>query len=97
MMTSESRVQRVDRHLGRLLLRLWAAVAFVAAAASVAFGAVVLPKAPIPGVLLLLLGALFLWLGARAWRDRATLGEVLSRDYQPPASRERSDRPTGGG
>jgi threonine/homoserine/homoserine lactone efflux protein len=76
-------VQRADRVLGRMVLRVWAVVAFVAAAASVGFGAVVLVAAPVPGVILLLLGALFLWLGVRAWRNRATLGEVLSRDYQP--------------
>ena len=33
--------------------------------------------------LLLLLGAFFAWLGLRAWRDRATLGEALSRDFAP--------------
>lgn len=83
MTRTEGPVQRADRVLGRMVLRLWAVVAFVAAAASVAFGAAVLMTAPVPGVILMLLGALFLWLGVRAWRDRATLGDVLSRDYQP--------------
>lgn len=83
MTNTEGPVQRADRVLGRMVLRFWAVVAFVAATASVAFGAVVLRAAPVPGVILLLLGVLFLWLGVRAWRDRATLGEVLSRDYQP--------------
>jgi len=30
----------------------------------------------------LLLGAFFLWLGLRAWSDRATLGDVLNRDFE---------------
>ena len=84
-MTTEGPMDGIDRKLGRLLLRLWAVVAFLGAVASIGFGAVVLMSAPIPGVLLFLLGVLFLWLGMRAWRDRATLGEVLNRDYQPAA------------
>jgi hypothetical protein len=27
-------------------------------------------------------GALFVWLGRLAWRDRATLGELLNRDFE---------------
>jgi heme A synthase len=84
-MATEDPMDDVDQRLGRLLLRLWAVLAFLGAAASIGFGAVVLVSAPIPGVLLLLLGVLFFWLGMRAWRDRATLGEVLNRDYQPAA------------
>lgn len=62
-----------DEILGRLVLRFLAVVAFLAAAASAPFGAVVLANGhTIPGMLLLALGALSLWLGRRAWRDRAT-------------------------
>jgi hypothetical protein len=76
-------VERLDRTLGRLLLRTWAVVAFFAALGSAAFGIVVLRDGQLPGVVLLLLAALFAWLGRRAWHDRATLGEVLSRDFAP--------------
>jgi hypothetical protein len=76
-------VERLDRTLGRLLLRTWAVVAFFAALGSAAFGIVVLRDGQLPGVVLLLLAALFAWLGLRAWRDRATLGEALSRDFAP--------------
>jgi len=76
-------VERLDRTLGRLLLRTWAVVAFVAALGSAAFGIVVLRDGQLTGVVLLLLAALFAWLGLRAWRDRATLGEALSRDFVP--------------
>jgi len=76
-------VERLDRTLGRLLLRTWAVVAFFAALGSAAFGMVVLRDGQLPGVVILLLAALFVWLGARAWRDRATLGEALSRDFAP--------------
>ena len=71
-------MERLDRTLGRLLLRTWAVVAFVAAV-----GIVVLRDGQLTGVVLLLLAALFAWLGLRAWRDRATLGEALSRDFTP--------------
>ena len=76
-------MERLDRTLGRLLLRTWAVVAFVAALASAAFGIVVLRDGQLPGVVLLLLAAFFAWLGLRAWHDRATLGEALSRDFAP--------------
>jgi len=79
-------VERLDRALGRLLLRTWAVVAFLAALGSAAFGIVVLRDGQLPGVVLLLLAALFAWLGARAWRDRATLGEALNRDFAPGRS-----------
>ena len=84
-------MERLDRTLGRLLLRTWAVVAFLAALGSAAFGIVVLRDGHLPGIVLLLLAALFAWLGLRAWRDRATLGEVLSRDFAPgqePRDRE---------
>ena len=74
---------RIDRVLGRLLLRTWAVLAFVAALASTAFGVVVLRAGHVHGSVLLLLGGLFVWLGLRACRDRATLGEALSRDFAP--------------
>lgn len=76
-------MQRVDRALGRLLLRCIAVVAFLAAAAATVFAAVVLFNGHIIGVVILSAGALFLWLGRLAWRDRATLGEVLIRDFEP--------------
>jgi hypothetical protein len=79
-------VQRLDRTLGRLLLRIWAVVAFLAALGSAAFGIVVLGAGHAPGLVLLALAALFAWLGLRAWRDRATLGEALSRDFAPGRS-----------
>jgi hypothetical protein len=85
MKTTEKPAQNVDRILGRLVLRFWAVVAVLAAAASATFGAIVLVNGNlIPGILLLALGTLFLWLGRRAWRDRATLGELLDRDFEPP-------------
>jgi len=86
-------VERLDRTLGRLLLRTWAVVAFFVALGSAAFGMVVLRDGQLPGVVILLLAALFVWLGARAWRDRATLGEALSRDFTPgQAPRDRKNR-----
>ena len=86
-------MERLDRTLGRLLLRIWAVVAFVAALGSAAFGIVVLRDGHVPGIVLLLLAALFAWLGVRAWRDRATLGEALSRDFAPgQSSRDRKNR-----
>jgi hypothetical protein len=86
-------VERLDRTLGRLLLRTWAVVAFVAALGSAAFGIVVLRDGQPPGVILLLLAALFVWLGRRAWRDRATLGEALNRDFAPgQVPRDRKNR-----
>jgi hypothetical protein len=80
-MTSETPTQKADRVLGRLVLRAWAIVAFIGAVGSTAFGAAVLANGQIPGLLLLLLGAFFFWLGRRAWRDRAGLGELLNRDF----------------
>lgn len=76
-------MQSVDRVLGRLLLRCCAVVAFLAAVASTVFAAVVLYNGHIIGVVILSAGALFLWLGRLAWQDRATLGEVLDRDFEP--------------
>lgn len=80
-MSSETPIHKADRVLGRLVLRAWAVVAFIAAAASTAFGAHALGNGQIPGLLLLLLGAFFFWLGRRAWGDRAGLGELLNRDF----------------
>ena len=59
-------MERPDRARGRLLLRTWAVVAFIAAVGSVAFGIVVLRDGQLPGVVLLLLAARFAWLGLRA-------------------------------
>jgi len=75
-------VKKIDRILGRLLTRFWAIVAFIASAACYVFCAFVILTAPIPGVLILLSGVLFSWLGMRTWRDHAGLGEVLNREYE---------------
>jgi hypothetical protein len=77
----------VDRTLGRVVLRFWAVVAFLGAAASATFAMIVLVNGhAIPGIILLALGVLFLWLGRRAWRDRSGLGDVLNRDFERPGS-----------
>ena len=81
-MTKETPMQRADRVLGRLVLRTWAIVAFIAAVVSAAFGAAVLRSGQIPGLLILVVGALFFWLGLRAWRDRAGCGAMLTRDFE---------------
>lgn len=75
-------VQSVDKALGRLFLRVCAVVAFLAAGAAAVFAAVVLLNGHLVGTVILLAGALFLGLGRIAWRDRATLGEILDRDYK---------------
>ena len=63
-------------------MRCWAVVAFLAAAVATVFAAVALFNGHIIGVVILSAGALFLWLGLLTWRDRATLGEVLNRDFE---------------
>jgi len=75
-------LKRADRVLGRYILRFWAILAFLGAAASTFVGLVVLFKGHFPGLLMILLGAFFLWTGLRAWKDRATLGDVLNRDFE---------------
>ena len=70
-------LSRADQVLGRYILRFWAILAFHGAAASTVLGSVVLAKGHFPGLLMLLLGAFFLWIGLRAWKDCATLGDVL--------------------
>jgi hypothetical protein len=75
-------MHNLDGALGRLFLRCCALVAFLAAAAATVFGAVVLFNGHVVGVLILSAGALFVWLGRLAWRDRATLGELLNRDFE---------------
>ena len=73
---------QVDIVLGRVVLRFCAVVAFLAAAGAAVFAAVVLFHGHLIGVVILSAGALFLWLGRIAWRDRATLGDVLNRDFE---------------
>ena len=68
--------------MGRLFLRCCAVVAFLAAAAATVFAAVVLFNGHLVGVVIVLVAALLFWLGLVAWRDRATLGELLNRDYE---------------
>jgi len=75
-------MRSVDKALGRLFLRCCAVVAFLTATAATVFAAVVLFNGHLIGVVILSAGALFLWLGLIAWRDRATLGEVLNRDFE---------------
>lgn len=82
METTMNLMRRVDKALGRLFLRCLAVVAFLAAAAAVILAAVVLFNGHIIGVVILSAGAFFLWLGLLAWRDRATLGELLNRDFK---------------
>ena len=77
-----NQIRRVDKALGRLFLRCCAVVAFLAAAVATVFAAVVLFNGHFIGVVILSAGALFLWLGLLAWRDRATLGELLNRDFK---------------
>jgi len=89
---TEKPMGRVDQALGRLLLRSFAVLAFVGAAASTVFGGVVLANGHFPGILALLLGAFFLWLGLRAWNDRATLGEALNRDFEKTPSSKTKDQ-----
>lgn len=92
IMTNETPMQRADRVLGRLVLRTWAIVAFIAAVVSTAFGAAVLGSGQIPGLLILVVGALFFWLGVRAWRDRAGFGAMLNRDFErTPGTGAKSD------
>lgn len=79
---SDYSVEKLDKVLGRILSRILAVAAFIASAASMGFGLIVVWSSLFPGLLLFLLGALFIWLGLRAWRDRSTLGELLNRDYQ---------------
>jgi threonine/homoserine/homoserine lactone efflux protein len=81
-------MRTVDGALGRLFLRCCAVAAFLAAAAAIAFGAVVLFSGQIIGVLILAAAALFVWLGRLAWRDRATLGELLNRDFERATKRK---------
>ncbi len=88
--------QKADRVLGRLVLRAWAIVAFIAAVASTTFGATALGSGKTPGLLLLLLGAFFFWLGRRAWRDRAGLGELFNRDFGRPAAPGTKNNARGG-
>ena len=76
----------VDQALGRLLLRSCAVLAFLGASVCTVFGVIVLVNGHFIGIVSLLLGALFLWLGLRAWRDPATLGEVLNRDFEKMAT-----------
>lgn len=75
-------IRRAENTLGRLFLRCCAVVAFLAAAAATVFAVVVLLNGHLIGVIILSVGALFLWLGRLAWRDRATLGELLNRDFE---------------
>ncbi len=75
-------MRSADEALGRLFLRCCAVIAFLAAAAATVFAAVVLLNGNIIGLVILSAGALFVWLGLVAWRDRATLGEVLNRDFE---------------
>jgi len=82
MKKTEKLIGRVDKSLGRLLLRSCAVLAFIGAALSTLFGAYVLYNGYFQGLIILMLGAFLLWLGLRAWSDRATLGEVLNRDFE---------------
>jgi Flp pilus assembly protein TadB len=87
MKTTEKPTRDIDRTLGRLVLRFWAVVAFLGAAAATIFAAILLVNGQlIPAIVLLALGTLFLWLGRRAWRDRATLGDLLNRDFERPGA-----------
>ena len=88
-------VDKIDRTLGRIVQRFWAVLAFTASMASIVFGAIVFSTSLFAGILLILLGALFIWLGTRAWRDRATLGELLDRDYQSKTKTPSSQNPEG--
>jgi hypothetical protein len=88
-------MKRLDYILGRFLLKFWAVLAFLGAAASTVFSAVVLIKGHFPGLLILLPGAFFLWLGLRAWRDRATLGELLNRDFEKTPNGIKNDQSRG--
>ena len=72
----------IDQTLGRLLLRIWATMAFLGGLAGILFGVFLVAKGHLPGVLGLLLGCLLIFLGVRAWRDKATLGELLNRDFE---------------
>ena len=85
-----SLMQSVDKKLGRLFLRCWAVVAFLAAAAASIFAAVVLFNGHLIGVVILSAGALFFWLGLMAWRDRATLADALNRDFEPIKNRRKN-------
>ncbi len=60
-------------------------MAFVAALAAGSFGLVLLLDGQVPAVVVLALGGIFAWLGIRAWRDPAGLGELLNRDFQKPS------------
>jgi hypothetical protein len=82
-------MKNLDQSLGRLLWRFFAVLAFLAFAGCAVFGAIVLRAGHFPGILVWLLGALFLWLGRRAWREKAGLGESLNRDFAPMARSSR--------
>ncbi|MEZ5276401.1 MAG: hypothetical protein R3F07_08485 [Opitutaceae bacterium] len=83
---------KVDRTLGRLCLRFCAIVAFSVAAGATVFAAVVLLNGHIVGAVILAGAALFFWLGRVVWRDPATLGEVLNRDFERPGKSGKDSR-----
>ena len=76
-------MRKLDGALDRLVLRFCAVIAFLCAAAAAVFGGIVLVNGHAIGVLILLTGVLFLWLGRLAWKDKATLSGVLNRDFEP--------------
>jgi len=88
-------MKNLDHLLGRLVMRSFAVLAFLGAVAAVIFGAIVLVSGHIPGFLALLLGVLLLWLGLRAWRDDASLGDVLNRDFERASSQTDPDQVRG--
>ncbi len=91
MKTTETPTDRADRILGRLVLRTVAVVAFLGAVGSTLFGLIVLVDGHVfPGIILLALAGLFLWLGRRTWRDRTGLGDLLNRDFEGPGTNRSS-------
>ena len=88
----KNNLQNIDKAIGRLVSRFWAVLALLGAVGSFVFGLIVLFNGHFPGILLLLLGVLFLWLGVRTWRDRSTFGELLNRDFESAAtSKKKAD------
>jgi len=69
-------LNKLDQKLGNFTMRLFAVLAFIGFLASTGFGAIVVATALFPGVLSILSGVFFIWIGIRSWGDHGKFGGI---------------------
>lgn len=74
-------LNKIDKKFGKLLLIFWGIISLTASIFGFIFGIWVLINGHWQGILILLVGFIFLFITILSFRQKATLSEIINRSY----------------